>query len=595
MFKDSWGRGYQHRGMTVLSRSRQAPADFRPDWANLLGVVDATESSMGPFDVATWGGFEPTSGAFDGAIGLGHSPRAADRDLVDEDIRHFIDGQERNAGRTVLPPFAAIGIDDRRLRAKVDDLGFMHLYGRQFVGSAAISTSARSLSLLGGDQLNHQAVAVQALVGWQLGLRTMFENVEKIPPGGSVDLQEGVLGSSGDHGDHRGIGDQNPVKVAARIVREFINAYLDDHPDAELQLTGGLDSRILLAAVTPSRRHQLTAMTLTVPDSEDGAIASHLSGLFGMRHKTSSLQGLAGLEPADAFNLCLTAARRVDSAADPIALAAVDFAELALEPAPRIAGLGGEVARGFYYFGPVRTQPVTRRRVERLARWRILANEAVPRQMLDAGFAAWADAFVVDDLTHEMMASGHDWFRSLDDFYLGQRMHRWAGVLASATALERSVVNPMLDPEFLAVVRGVSPAEKKNARFLSRILVELDEDLARIPMDGRPAPIAYARAGAASQARIGLITAGKVGRKVRQRVRREHRSPEGGTVLSQLVLHYLRDNPELLESLLPAGVLDERWLDQLVTGNSGVETSAVALLINLLACGATATAGFTSA
>ena len=50
--------------------------------------------------------------------------------------------------------------------------------------------------------------------------------------------------------------------------------YLEDHPDAELQLTGGLDSRILLAAIPPSMRRNSRVMTLTVPDSED---SSHCS------------------------------------------------------------------------------------------------------------------------------------------------------------------------------------------------------------------------------------------------------------------------------------------------------------------------------
>ena len=69
--------------------------------------------------------------------------------------------------------------------------------------------------------------------------------------------------------------------------------------------------------------------------------------------------------------------------ADPLAHAALAMAEARAQPGVRISGLGGEVARGFYYFGRPRTTPVTRQRVERLARWRMFTNESVPADALD--------------------------------------------------------------------------------------------------------------------------------------------------------------------------------------------------------------------
>ena len=81
-------------------------------------------------------------------------------------------------------------------------------------------------------------------------------------------------------------------------------------------------------------------------------------------------------------------------------------------------------------------------------------------------------------------------------------MQRWAGLLASATSVDRVVVNPMLDPEFLALGTSLPTAWKANARFLSRILMALDPELADIPLDGRPPPACLRRPGTAQPGHV---------------------------------------------------------------------------------------------
>lgn len=549
---------YAHRGWVLLSRAPNAERD-RSAWSDSLGVADLRETtSPGLVDLG-WGGISGASST--------PGPEA-----------------ERCGPATV--PHASLTTAGARRKVGVDELGFSHVYTRQLPGEAGLSTSARALGLLGNGQLCLTSVAAQALLGWQLGTQTMFAGVHKIDVGGSATISNGQLSSEPGRPAPWTAAHADPVaaaREAAHLLRGLVSRHLDEFPDAELQLTGGLDSRILLAAVPPSRRRALGAMTLTVPDSEDTAIATELSARSGMPHRYASFSGLADLTPEQAFELCVTAARRVDSAADPLAVAAVDFAESSLETRPRIGGLGGEFARGFYYLGPVNDVPVTLRRVSRLARWRMFTNEAAPVAMFRPHFTAMAEASVIRAVHAEFTATRLDWFRAMDEFYLGQRMHRWAGVLGSATALERPIIHPMLDPRFLAIARSVPPAAKKNARFLSQILVELDPDLARLPMDGRPPPIEYAQPTLRSRAKVATATAGKVQRKVAQRLTRAHRSPEGGVVLAGLVVQHLRDHPEVLTDLTAFEIFDPSWLDRVVSYDEGVETSAVSMLVNLLA------------
>jgi asparagine synthase (glutamine-hydrolysing) len=213
----------------------------------------------------------------------------------------------------------------------------------------------------------------------------------------------------------------------------------------------------------------------------------------------------------------------------------------------------------------------------------MFTNEAAPTGMLDPEFAEWARESAIDEIHREFVATGLPWFPAMDEFYLGQRMHRWAGVLASANAMERSIVNPMLDHEFLGISRAVHPRHKKNARFLSQILMELDPELALIRLDARPAPINYAEPTLRSRYKLARTTGTKITRKIRQRIHGTHRPPEGGEALAALITSHLRDHPHPLTAIDKLGVVNRPWLDAMLSETSPVEPSAIALLINLLA------------
>ena len=374
---------------------------------------------------------------------------------------------------------------------------------------------------------------------------------------------------------------EGALEAGVDVLRSSLEAHLDQHPETLLQLTGGLDSRILLAAVPVSRRRGLRVMTLDVPGSQDAAIAGQLACRFGMDHEVISFAGLEQLGPDQAWELCTEAARRVECSADPLAAAAVRWAESGLMQGPRLAGLGGEVARGFYYVGSTRPQPITRRRCEQLARWRLMPNGSVPVAHLDGDFARHALATVIDDVFTFTTAAAEAWWPATDEFYLGQRMYRWAGALASSTAYDRPVTNPMLERRFLDIARSLPPHEKKNMKYLSRLVRELDGDLAAVPLDGRPAPASFAEPGLRTIAASGLGTGRKVWGKVQQRLHGERRPPVGGAVLASRCLEHLRGAPEVLTRIGALGVMDERYLDAVAAGSAEADPATTSLMVVL--------------
>ena len=573
-------RDYLHRGViSFLPKNGRCPE------------VDRLRDRMG-VDPGAFGAVEGISGscwswnvspATEGdAVLLSVGARHGARDLEAGDVQSSLGDPPRSARYS--SPYAAMSSGHDDIDIAIDPLGFRQMYGLVTRDFSAVSTSTRALSLLSDDvQLNHDAVALQSRLGWQLGNQTLIRGVEVLPASGRM-TESGY--ASANRSAPETPRSNDPVRDAAHLLRALMDRYLDEHPDAELQLTGGLDSRIILAAIPPSRRSGLRAMTLRAPGSDDATIAAAISSRYGLRHEVKDLIDPDWLDPAGAFRMCRAAAHRIEAGADPIARAAVDLAEGPLGDTPRIEGLGGEVARGFYYLGSPGRSRITDRRIRQLAQWRLFSNEAVSTEIFVPDFARWAAESALRQVGSTLRSESEtDWCEAVDGLYLHQRMRRWAGALASATCFERAKFNPMLDPGFLALVGDLTPSEKQNALFLARVLVELDPDLADIPLDGRPTPTMIA-----SRSRSGrIVNAGgkvvKAARKVRARVTGSAPPPAGAEVLTALVLTHLRTHRGSIEGGAAGPFISAEWLSKFVDGEVAPSVATCAFLVNLLAFG----------
>jgi asparagine synthase (glutamine-hydrolysing) len=570
----------------VLAISVRDPvAGVAPDVPGLLvsfGVHDATLVEDAGLLVATWGGLELEG---NGSLLLSRGPRRRERDLGPAEVADLLARRDVTALAEVLPPFAAFRMLPRgEAVAATDALGFRHVYLAEGDGWAALSTSARLLALLGDRPLDRDSVSLQSLLGWQVGEWTLFEGVTKLGAGALASLREGRLTVvRAREADAWHLELDEAVEAAADMLRTHLAAYVGDHPDATLQLTGGQDSRILLSAVPPELRIGLKAITLRVAGSPDADLAADLAARTGLRHHVEELDSLQPMDPALAHRLCLDASRRLEGMADPVALAGLTIAEQRFEQGHRIAGLGGEVARGFYYLGSPRDPAVTRARVARLTAWRMFANEAIDPAALSVDLRDGARERAIDRIFALMAGTGKEWLAATDDFYLGQRMQRWAGVTDTAVCLDRSVVNPMLDDRFIAIAQAMSPRSKRGSLFLARLQMALDPDLGRMPLDGRPPPEAYADPGLRNRVRATRTLARKAVAKARQRLGHSTRPPAGGAVLAAKVVEQWRREPGLLDGALAHGVLDEAWVEQMVSGAVSPAPSTVAFVLNLSA------------
>ncbi|WP_130177286.1 hypothetical protein [Cryobacterium sp. SO1] len=497
------------------------------------------------------------------------------------------EGMRQNPGglTRLLPPFAAVRGDERGVTMVADSMGFRQLYHStpDAVGAPVLSTSALFAGWVRGAELDHTAVAVQSLLGWQLGQRTLLRGVDKLAPGAVARLgADGVHTTATERPNEAGLGLEEAVSIAAVLLRASVQALLDDHPDAVLQLTGGQDSRLLLSAIPVARRRGLQAMTLGVPGNGDVTVATALAERYGMRHAVHGLRALDGLSAAEAWSLTLEAAMRLDGMSDPVALAALTVAEGSFDQGVRISGLGGEVARGFYYVGTVRGRTFTPKDAHQLAGWRMFVNEAVEPGLLDPEFSAWARRTADTEVASVLSAAGDEWFRATDELYLRHRMQRWAGVTDTAVGSQRVVINPMLGAEFLSIATRLAPEDKAHSRFLARLQMELDPELGRLPLEGRAAPIRAAYPSPWRSAIGAMSTGARLARKVVQRVQHGNRPPAGGFVLAGKVVEYWRQHPELLSAGELGALVRADWIDDVIEGRVQPRPSSVAFLTNVI-------------
>lgn len=560
-------------GDGVASRLRSVLADEGLDSVDVQGVW-----------VATWG-LPHDRPRPDQPLLLSKINRSDTGRVTPIEIARWLDcGSLDQLGR-MLPPFGAVGLAPGGMRIAVDQMGLFQLFTCRGEGWSAASTSARLLSRLRGGGLNDQAVMLQSQLGYQLGDQTLFAGVSKLAPLESLLLSRGGISrefATGSHPEPGSISMADGVEVAAELLRTILEEYLNDTGGPTLQLSGGLESRVLLSAIPLMRRIGLKAMTLNTPETFDVQVAIEMAKRYGMIHLVTDMTGLTTPTPADWFARVYTEARRKDCMHNPLASAVTGWAEESLEQGDRITGLGGEVARGYYYIGRVQPKPITRRRAEFLAKWQMLANEPVEAASLTVGYRKQALPVSLTLIHTLLLSGGHEWHTATDELYYRHKMPRWAGPSESAVPFDRRVTNPLLDHRFLFIARSMSPSDKKNSRFFARLQMALDDELARIPLDARPAPIAYATDGPANRFRRISSRSGSAIRKVRQRAKGGHRSPSGSAIVAAKLAEHFRQDPAALDPVRDLGVFGNDWLDGVGNGIVIPAPSSLALLMNIL-------------
>src|SRR6185312_11805000 len=312
--------------------------DAGPASADLQARLDA--STAGWARTARGGSLlclEPAGfGALEGDAPLAmNSPGAFDRAggrLLDpEAVSALMAHRGPAAAAGFLGPFASVWIQpaDRRLWGATDAFGIGQLFHVQSADGAAVSNSASLLARVFGCGVDADALTAFALFGAFLEGDTPFQGVTKVGAGGAVELAGGraTIHPGAELASNEGV----TIEALAETLRETVTRMSDAAPEADLQLSGGLDSRLILAALPPDRRRRHRALTIGGSGSTDVKIARAITERCGLRARVVDTETAQDLDK-DAFAALLSrAAQGFDCAANPIDKATLLLVERKLD------------------------------------------------------------------------------------------------------------------------------------------------------------------------------------------------------------------------------------------------------------------------
>jgi asparagine synthase (glutamine-hydrolysing) len=493
---------------------------------------------------------------------------------------------DQGTATEIVPPGAVVWTTSDCWHATTDAVGIQHVYWRQGRGWGAISTSAVALGLLGGSGPDDDALAVAALAGHPLESATVVSDVRLLRAGEVCELRDGRVhlsrvASRPTVGADGWIDDLATIRrTGAEVVRSIVDDALRTTSPPVLELSGGLDSRVVLAAIPPERRQGLEAFTLGHPGSADQLVACEIARRNGLDHRCIDMTQLADIPSEEAEALVVTAGWEADWSGNAVALAVLKWAESRVaDDRPRLSGQNGEFGRGFYYALLPRWTPNVDASVRALGRWRAFANDRVDDELLRSEVRARAEDEALATL-RRLIPPG-PFLASTDELYLDMRMARWLGPTYTVASRSRIVLAPFLDDRYLSWVRSVSPTRRRGSRALAAVLHELDAGLASVPLAGGPAPRVLAEGGLRATRATAPAFGRKLVAKARQRVRPVSRPPVGATALAGLVQRAWAQRPHSLEAAAASPLVRPEIVSEIARGTRPASAATVGFLLAL--------------
>lgn len=406
-------------------------------------------------------------------------------------LQRFLQAGAEQVARE-LEGFFTIVIGDAARRETVvitDIVGSCHAFVRLFPGTVALSGSSLLLAALNGSTLDATACQEFIHTGIIYQDRTLFKEVRKLAPASIFRFAHGALKSEQRYWDAASLAPESLQGEAAvqrlwgtlteatrKIARVFAHPVCD--------LTGGYDSRALAAAFLSVRPGFGT--TVSGPaESADVIVSKGLAQLTNLPHRHfAPREDLTFTEVRSALAF-------TDGEYDLVDYARIlsTHSSLSRDFDISLNGSFGELARG-YWWELLVPRTGWRRPLDaaKLARLRYL-----PRAWSGALFACEIRLELVPHFTRVVeqtngaLVSRPNTFQ-MDHAYVGMRMQRWQGRIASSTNQLWPCLSPFMFTSVLETMLQASSKLRKRSLLVRRMLAEFQPRLAEFPLEyGYPA------------------------------------------------------------------------------------------------------------
>ena len=293
-----------------------------------IGIVNLTACGEHP-QPARIGGSSSLAFLF-GRLHLDDSERLAflsgseaDRASDSEVLLRMYEQADGRLSRNIRGSFAAVIIDPHRQRILIanDSIGQRPIYynvrGSRLVFGGSVKAILEDKSI--DRSLDHEGLSDLFEYRYVLGKKTLFEQVSLLEPGSrlvydlasnSVDLQndpslDSWFGSPADHRAPKVILDE-----LAESFSEGVQRICDSQCQNTVSLSGGMDSRVVMAAVRP-RETRVNSFTVGLPGSVERRLSRRIAQKSGCSAIYSETDP-AILEPENYVRLCRAAIELTD-------------------------------------------------------------------------------------------------------------------------------------------------------------------------------------------------------------------------------------------------------------------------------------------
>lgn len=397
--------------------------------------------------------------------------------------------------------FALAAFDGRtsELSIVTDRLGSLHIYKAAVAGCILISTSSLVLAAIARPEWDVVACREFLTTGTVFEQRSLFQGIEKFPPAAIVRFRGGEEVARTRYWSlhsiaYRDTSFRTCVHELTSALKGSLQAIARHLPRPMMDLTGGFDSRALAGSMLSAGLNFDTIVN-GHPGDGDVVIAGRIAGERKLRHRHHTRRAQ---RPQQWWDNAKAALPLCDGEIDLLSYAPTMEVqrELCAGFDATLNGSNGEICKGYW--------------------WELLFPKTGARGCFDARkVAAQRFAYAGDPalLSHRFDQSltehfagiltrnnagleNHPNTAQMDNVYLGVRMQRWQGRIASATARIWPCLSPFMFREVMDVALSAPPRLRVRNRLTRRLIEHLDPRLSAIPLDdGMPAmPLRFSTA-----------------------------------------------------------------------------------------------------
>lgn len=442
------------------------------------------------------------------------------------------------------PSPLGFGLDvdaDGRWSIELDRIAYTPLYYSEADGQIEmVSTRPEWIAARRGTDVRLDALVELLLLGSMLRRGTLFEGVSKLKLGESlrsdgrqIERTEGApLVLAQDTSRWR----ENAAEVVAGVFRDGL----------ALELSGGVDSRLVLALGMLGGTKPKLAITLGGDEFEDTRIARQITELLDIEHlvlRPPQVEAAQLLKDGREF-----VARGCFSISATYSSLPSTFRLLDEHRTGQVGGFGGELAIGSFYtpFDVVCEMGLLR---EWWLRKRLFRSGQTDRPSYFG--SNWDERVraLEGRLFEAFDGYGGSWRARSDQYYFQERMSQWVAQVMHASGTYYRCEHPLLACEHLDWGRQLPISARKHGRVLQKkTIYDIDAALGVIPYCGGEV---YGD-GLLDRIRMRTETARKLAGKVFKRLRRKRNLPDLGRLGAMRALVGLPEVRASIESFLSA-------------------------------------------